>query len=87
MEISFLSFFSNLITNHSLLITTILISIVMFINGCSDVPNAIATCISTRSINPRIGIILALISNTLGLILMTYISSNVEKSVYNLVNF
>ena len=87
MEISFLSFFSNLISNHSLLITTILISIVMFINGCSDVPNAIATCISTRSLRPNIGIVLALISNTLGLILMTYLSSNVAKSVYNLVNF
>ena len=87
MEITFLSFLSNLFSNHSLLITTILISVVMFINGCSDVPNAIATCISTRSLSPKIGIVLALISNTLGLILMTYLSSNVAKSVYNLVNF
>ena len=87
MELSFLSFLHNLFTNNSLLITTILISIVMFINGCSDVPNAIATCITTRSLRPKVGIVLALISNTLGLILMTYISSNVAKSVYNLVNF
>ena len=78
---------SNLISNPSLLITVILISIVMFINGCSDVPNAIATCISTRSLSPKVGIVLALIVNTLGLVLMTYISSNVAKSVYNLVNF
>lgn len=78
---------SNLINNPSLLITVILISIVMFINGCSDVPNAIATCIATRSLTPKVGMVLALIFNTLGLILMTYISSNVAKSVYNLVNF
>lgn len=87
MEITFFSFIYNLYSNYGLLITTILISIIMFINGCSDVPNAIATCISTRSVKPKIGIVLALISNTLGLILMTYISSNVAKSVFNLVNF
>jgi len=84
---SFMEIVSNLISNPSLLITVILISIVMFINGCSDVPNAIATCISTRSLSPKVGIVLALIVNTLGLVLMTYISSNVAKSVYNLVNF
>lgn len=78
---------SYLVSNPSLLIVVILISAVMFINGCSDVPNAIASCISTRSLNPKIGIILALISNSLGLILMTYISSSVAKSMYNLVNF
>lgn len=87
MELSFLSFLHNLFTNNSLLITTILISIVMFINGCSDIPNAIATCITTRSLTPKKGLIFAIISNSLGLILMTYISSNVAKSIYNMVNF
>lgn len=87
MELSFLSFLHNLFTNYSLLITTILISIVMFINGCSDIPNAIATCITTRSLTPKKGLFFAIISNTLGLILMTYISSNVAKSIYNMVNF
>lgn len=87
MDITFLSFFNNLFHNYSLLIITILIFIVMFINGCSDVPNAIATCISTRSLSPKIGIMLAIIFNTLGLILMAYFSSNVAKSVFHLVNF
>ena len=73
--------------NPILFIVILLISVVMFINGCSDVPNAISTCISTRSLNPKFGIFLALLSNSLGLVLMTYISSNVAKSVYHLVNF
>ena len=87
MDVSFLSFFNHLIHNYSLFIITILISILMFINGCSDVPNAIATCISTRSLRPKLGMILAIIFNTLGLIVMTVISSNVAKSVFQLVHF
>ena len=35
------------------------------VNGWTDAPNAIATCISTRSINPR-GAVLAAIFNFLG---------------------
>ena len=31
----------------------LIISAVMYINGCSDVPNAIATCVSTRSLSPK----------------------------------
>ncbi len=87
MEITIMSFFNSLIHSYSLLIITTLISIVMFMNGCSDVPNAIATCISTRSLSPKLGMILALISNTLGLIVMTFLSSNVAKSVFHLVHF
>ncbi len=87
MEITFLSFLNSFVHSYSLFIITLLISIVMFMNGCLDVPNAIATCISTRSLSPKLGMILALISNTLGLIIMTYVSSNVAKSVFQLVHF
>ena len=67
MTITFLDFINNLINIPSLLIITILISAVMFINGCLDVPNAIATCVGTRSIEPRKGLILAAIFNFLGI--------------------
>ena len=53
MELSFFDFINNLITTPSFLVTTILISAVMFINGITDVPNSIATCVATRSLSPK----------------------------------
>lgn len=87
MSVSFIDFINNLIKTPSLLITTILISAVMFINGCSDVPNAIATCVSTRSLSPKKSLILAAIFNFLGVLIITFISSEVTKTVFNIVNF
>ena len=84
MSISFLDFINNLIKTPALLITTILISAVMFINGCSDVPNGIATCVSTRSLTPKKALILASIFNSLGVFVMTFISSKVAETVFNI---
>ena len=87
MSITFIDFINNLINIPSFLITTILISAVMFVNGCSDVPNAIATCVSTRSLTPKKALILASIFNFLGVLIMTFISSKVAETVFNIVNF
>ena len=87
MEVTFISFINNLIQNPSLIITTILISAVMFVNGCSDVPNAIATCVSTRSLTPKKALILASVFNFLGVLIMTFINSKVAETVFNIVNF
>ena len=87
MEITFINFVNNLIKTPSLLITTILISAVMFINGCSDVPNAVATCVSTRSLTPKKALVLASIFNFLGVLVITFVSSKVAETVFNIVNF
>ena len=87
MQLTFINFVNNLIKTPSLFIITILISAVMFVNGCSDVPNAIATCVSTRSLTPKKGLILASIFNFLGVLIMTFISSKVAETVFNIVNF
>ena len=87
MEITFINFLTNLLKIPSLLITTILISAVMFINGCSDVPNAVATCVSTRSLTPKKALVLAAIFNFLGVLIITLISSKVAETVFNIVNF
>ena len=87
MSVTLLDFLNNLIRNPSLFITTILISAVMFINGSSDVPNAIATCVSTRSLTPKKALIIASIFNSLGILIMTFISSKVAETVFNIVNF
>ena len=87
MSVTFLDFINNLIKTPSLLITTILISAVMYINGCSDVPNAIATCVSTRSLTPKKALILASVFNFFGVLIMTFISSKVAETVFNIANF
>ena len=87
MDISIIDFINNLINTPSLIITIILISAVMFINGCSDVPNAIATCVSTRSLTAKKALILASVFNFLGVLIMTFISSKVAETVFNIVNF
>ncbi len=87
MSVSLLDFINNLIRIPSLLFTTILISAVMYINGCSDVPNAVATCVSKRSLTPKKALVLAAIFNFLGVLIMTFVSSKVAETVFNIVNF
>ena len=60
---------------------------VILVNGWTDAPNAIATCITTRSIAPRKAIILAAIFNFLGVFIMTLFSSTVAETIYNIVDF
>lgn len=87
MSITFSDFFNNLISTPILFVISILISAVMFINGCSDVPNAIATCVSTRSLSPKKALVLAAIFNSLGVFIVTLITSKVAETVFNIVNF
>ena len=87
MTVSFFDFIHNLINMPSLLVITILISAVMFINGCLDVPNAVATCVGTRSLEPKKALILAAIFDFFGILVMTLISSKVAETVFNIANF
>ena len=87
MAIEFSGFISQLISNPSLFIITILISGVILVNGWTDAPNAIATCVSTRCLSPKKSIIMAAIFNFLGVFTMTLINSTVAQTIYNIVDF
>lgn len=87
MTITFQDFFFQLISNPALLIITILTLGVILVNGWTDAPNAIATCVSTRSISPRKAIIMAAIFNFLGVLVMTIINATVAQTIYNMVDF
>ena len=87
MELTFLNFLMQLTHNIPLLISTFLILGVILVNGWTDAPNAIATCISTRSIRPQKAIMMAAICNFLGVFLMTFISANVVETLYHIANF
>jgi len=85
MEIS--EFLGLMIDKPILFVVVILASAVIMINGWTDAPNAIATCISTRAISPKAAIVMAVICNFLGVLVMTMISSSVTSTISNMGNF
>ena len=87
MTITFLDFLNNLISMPNFLILTILISGVMFVNGGTDAPNSIATCVSTRCLSPNKALGLAVIFDFLGILIMTLINSTVAETIFNIVDF
>ena len=70
-----------------LCVITLLMLSVILVNGWTDAPNAIATCVSTRSIKPKKAIIMAAVFNFLGVFTMTLLSSTVVQTLYNIANF
>lgn len=87
MDLSFSFFFQQLISNPVLLITVFLTLCVIFVNGWTDAPNAIATCVSTRSMDVDAAIIMAAVCNFVGVLVMTMINSTVAMTITNMVNF
>ena len=69
------------------LIFTILILSVILVNGWTDAPNAISTCISTRSLSPGAALALAAICNFSGSVVMALINSKVAQTIFNIVDF
>ena len=80
-------FIGQMIQNPMLLVSTILTLGVILVNGWTDAPNAIATCVSTRAIGVRKAIIMAAIFNFLGVFVMTSINASVAATIYNMVDF
>ncbi len=87
MEISILDFLAYLRTYPSLIISTVLVLAVIFVNGWTDAPNAIATCVTTRAIKPKNAIYMAAVFNFLGLLVMTIFNRSVAETIYNIVDF
>ncbi|MDF2941585.1 MAG: putative rane protein [Herbinix sp.] len=87
MTITLADFLHQLTSNPALFITVVLTLGVVLVNGWTDAPNAIATCVSTRSISPKKAIIMAAVFNFLGVLVMTMISKAVAQTIYNMVDF
>lgn len=60
---------------------------VILVNGWTDAPNAIATCVATRAMKPRNAIAMAAVFNFLGVLVMTLLSPKVAETIYNMVDF
>jgi PiT family inorganic phosphate transporter len=87
MTITLTDFLSKFFTNPALMITVILTLGVVMVNGSTDAPNAIATCISTRSLSPRPAIILAAVFDFLGVFITSLINTRVAETIYKMVDF
>lgn len=80
-------FISQMAKNPILILITLLTLGVILVNGWTDAPNAVATCVSTRSMPPKTAIIMAAIMNFLGIFVMTMINSSVAETVSKMVDF
>jgi len=76
-----------LLMNPALIIIIILVLGVVFVNGWTDAPNAIATVVSTRGMSPRSAVLMAAVLNFLGVLVMTHINAKVAFTIGNMVSF
>jgi PiT family inorganic phosphate transporter len=83
----FVSFFSQVFSNPLLFITVVFTLGVIFVNGWTDAPNAIATCVATRAMGARAAVMMSAVFNFLGVFVMTMINSSVALTVKNMVDF
>ncbi|MCI8366914.1 MAG: inorganic phosphate transporter [Eggerthellaceae bacterium] len=83
-----LSVFLSQAGDHPILLGILALVIgVTIISGATDAPNAIASAVSTRCLKPGMALALAAIFNFVGLVGMTYISTAVAHTMFNMVNF
>lgn len=84
---SLMDFLTQLAGNPMLMVSSLLTLGVILVNGWTDAPNAIATCVSTRAIEVRKAIIMAAVFNFLGVLVMTTLNTSVAMTIYNMVDF
>ncbi len=87
MDVSFLGFWQQVTQSPVVAVTTLLTLGVIFVNGWTDAPNAIATCVTTRCLRPRTAIWMSALFNFLGVFIMTQINSAVASTISNMVDF
>lgn len=87
MDVSF-SYFLQQVTESPVLALTVILTLgVIFVNGWTDAPNAIATCVTTRCLGARAAIMTSAVFNFLGVLIMTQINSSVASTISNMVDF
>lgn len=69
------------------IVFTVLILLVILVNGWTDAPNAIAGCVSTRSMSPSGALILAAVCNLVGSVGMTLLNPSVAMTMFGIVDF
>ena len=87
MDTSLLGFWNQMVENPLLFVAVALTLGVILVNGWTDAPNAIATCVVTRCMSARAAIIMAAVFNFLGVYIMTMLSPKVAETITKMVDF
>ena len=82
-----LMFWEQMTENPLLFLAVLLTLGVILVNGWTDAPNAIATCVVTRCMSPRAAILMAAVFNFLGVYVMTMLSPRVAQTITKMVDF
>ena len=86
MDLSLVAIISQMAAYPMLGVIIFLVIGVTVVSGATDAPNAIATAVSTRCMKVETALWLAAIFNMVGLIGMTFISTAVASTMFNMVN-
>ena len=87
MDLSLAAILGQIAAYPALAVIIVLVLIVTIVSGATDAPNAIATAVSTRCLTPTQALWLAAVFNFIGLVGMTYISTAVAHTMFNMVDF
>ncbi len=87
MEITFTGILTEMLSNPALFITVLLTLGVIFVNGWTDAPNAIATCVTTRCMSVRGAILMSAAFNFLGVFIMTKFNASVSETITKMADF
>ncbi|MDD6057145.1 MAG: inorganic phosphate transporter, partial [Clostridiales bacterium] len=87
MDLSFQYFWGQMTENPLLFLAVILTLGVILVNGWTDAPNAIATCVVTRCMPVRAAILMAAVLNFFGVLLMTLLNATVAQTITQMVDF
>ena len=84
---SITEFWCQMTANPLLFVAVTLTLGVILVNGWTDAPNAIATCVVTRCMPAKAAILMAAVFNFLGVFVMTKINNEVAVTITSMVNF
>ena len=87
MDLTFQYFWQALTANPLLALAVLLTLGVILVNGWTDAPNAIATCVVTRCMSARGAIMMAAVFNYLGVYLMSMFNATVAETITKMVDF
>ena len=87
MDVTFSAFLGQIVSNPVLAVTVILALGAIFVNGWTDAPNAIATCVTTRCMPARAAILMSAAFNFLGVLIMTHFNASVANTISHIVDF
>lgn len=86
MDLSFEYFLTQVLHNPLLLMTMVLALGAILVNGSTDAPNAIATCVVTRCMSANAAIAMAAVCNFLGVLVMSMVNATVAATISNIVD-